>query len=479
MIGKRRHTYASIQSLQEGVTGSRTLVVITFANKESVMFLVDCGMYQGSVEEYEKNGRLDFKPKNLDFVILTHAHIDHCGQIPVLFSDGDSMPVYMTEDTMKIAEHLLDNTAKIVKDNPHPIFNYQDLERAKSEFRAVDECVWEKVNLQGIPGEIRMMFIRNEHIPGAASVCIEVAPENEQSFRLFFSGDYNISNAFSSKTTQIPCEILDKPISFFLMESTYGKTSKKQIENGKFAADVEKAIVEGKSIFATAFAYGRMQNILLVLKQMQERGTLSKEIPIYLDGGLGISLTMLFPSLKTVDVKDFLPDNLTFVTDRKILLSEKSENEQKIIVATSGMGNYGPAHDYIPAFIEKENWLIYITGFAAEGSNARKIAEAEKLEEVFVSGIVRIKKAEVCSTSEFSSHAKKEELIDFVKGFKKIEFLAWNHGSKESKEIMAKQSYMLENVKNVGIIDGMTMYRVNKDGYVKEFPICSCTTINK
>lgn len=144
MIGKKRHTYASIQSLQEGVTGSRTLVVITFANKESVMFLVDCGMYQGTVEEYEKNGSLDFKPKNLDFVILTHAHVDHCGQIPVLFSDGDSMPVYMTEDTMKIAEHLLDNTAKIVKDNPHPIFNYQDLERAKKEFRAVDESVWEK-----------------------------------------------------------------------------------------------------------------------------------------------------------------------------------------------------------------------------------------------------------------------------------------------------------------------------------------------
>ena len=334
-----------------------------------------------------------------------------------------------------------------------------------------------KIDLPGISGEIRMMFIRNEHIPGAASVCIEVVPENEQSFRLFFSGDYNISNAFSSKITQIPREILEKPISFFLMESTYGKTSKKQIENGKFAADVEKAIVDGKSILATAFAYGRIQNILLILKQMQESGALSKKIPIYLDGGLGISLTKLFPDLNSVDVKDFLPENLIFVTDRKFLLSERSQNEQKIIITTSGMGNYGPAHDYIPAFIEKENWLIYITGFAAEGSNARKIVDAEKLEEVFVSGIVRIKKAEVCSTSEFSSHAKKEDLIDFIKSFIKIEFLAWNHGPKESMEAMARQSYGLENVKNVGIIDGKTMYRVNKDGYVKEFPICSCTTI--
>lgn len=279
MIGKKRHTYVSIQSLQDGVTGSRTLVVITFANKESVMFLVDCGMYQGSVEEYERNGKLEFKPKNLDFVILTHAHIDHCGQIPVLFSEGDSMPVFMTEDTMKVSEKLLDNTAKIVKNSSHPIFNYQDLERAKSEFCAVDECKWERIDLQGIPGELRMMFIRNEHIPGAASVCIEVAPENEQSFRLFFSGDYNISNAFSSKITQIPREILDEPISFFLMESTYGKTSKRHVEKGKFAVDVEKAIGEGKSILATAFAYGRMQNILLILKQMQESRTLSKEIP--------------------------------------------------------------------------------------------------------------------------------------------------------------------------------------------------------
>lgn len=472
--GKSRpRTYATIQSVQEDVTGSRTLVVITFPDGHKYRLLVDCGMYQGSEEEYAKNGSLGFiNAELLDAVLLTHAHVDHSGQIPLLYANGANCKVYMTKDTKKICIPLLENTCSILAGEDKPIYDDDDLYRATQAFEAVEYDEWiELKNLMNMPSGVSIKFIRNEHIPGAACICVQISPENEESFRLMFSGDYNTTNDFTNQVTTIPGDVKKNPIAFFMMEATYGRKTKKNVVVGKFEKDMEKYIGMGKSIIITAFANMRMQNCLYLLKQMQEKGTLSVDIPIYIDGGMGKAFTNIWPILSTVDVKDFLPQNFHVAsTEKRALIDCK---EQFILVTTSGMGSFGPSKEYLPMAISKDNMVIYFSGYASNESTARRIMDAKLGDVLNVNGALKEKRAISDYTEEMSSHARAEDLEEFIKQFHCIKVLAWNHGSNTSKLAMKVRSDKMENVGVSNIIDGTIAYKVDKDGLVKEFPIAS------
>lgn len=466
-------TYATIQSVQEDVTGSRTLVVITFSNGYKYRLLVDCGMHQGSAEEYAKNGSLDFiNAELIDAVLLTHAHVDHSGQIPLLYANGANCKVYMTQDTKRICIPLLENTCSILVQEDNPMYDENDLNRAIRAFETIEYDEWvELKNLMNMPSGVSVKFIRNEHIPGAASICVQVSPENEESFRLMFSGDYNKTNAFSNRITIIPEDIKKNPIAFFMMEATYGRKTKKNVVVGKFENDVEKYIGMGKSIIVTAFANMRMQNCLYLLRQMQDKGTLPMDIPIYIDGGMGKALTNIWPILNTVDVKDFLPQNFHIAsTDKRTLIDSK---EQFILVTTSGMGSFGPSKEYLPMAISKDNMVIYFSGYASNESTARRIMDAKLGDMLDVNGAIKEKKAISDYTEEMSAHARAEDLQSFIEQFHCIRTLAWNHGSSTSKLAMKERSDKMKNVDVSTIIDGTIAFKVDKDGLVKEFTITS------
>ncbi len=475
---KNSGCYITIQSVQDDVTGSRTLISITFPNKENVLLLVDCGLYQGSAELEERNGEFEFDCKHLDAVFLTHPHVDHCGQLPLLYVLGADCKTYMAQDTLTIAEILLGNTTAIVSTRKKPYWKSEDLQKALKEFRAVEYNSWEEVKIKNksIPGKIEMMFIRNEHIPGSASIFFKISNEEDymEDCLIGFSGDYNEVNHFSGNHTtigNIPQEILEKPITFFLMEATHGVQSKEEVEFGKFKNDIVKYIAEGKKIFSTAFAYGRMQTILLILKQLQDDGLLSVNIPIYLDGNLGISITKIFANLETAEIKDFMPKNVTFVLNEEMRANIITSSKQAIIISTSGMGNFGPAKEYITAFISNPNVVIYIPGYAAEGTISRKILEASEGEVVDIKYCEnRIKRAITETTLELSSHGYLEDYVKYIGQFSKIKFLVFNHGSRENREKL--QEYFEEKVNNVGIVKYIkpeVVYVCDTKGYKKEF----------
>ncbi|MBP3707654.1 MAG: MBL fold metallo-hydrolase [Clostridia bacterium] len=475
-MGRRRSkpkAYATIQSVQEDVTGSRTLVVITFSNGNKFRLLVDCGMYQGSVEEYAKNGSLGFiNAELIDAVLLTHAHVDHSGQIPLLYANGANCNVYMSQDTKRICIPLLENTCQIFAQDNNPMYNENDLNRAIHAFETIEYDEWvELKNLMNMPSGVSVKFIRNEHIPGAASICVQVSPENEESFRLMFSGDYNMSNAFSNRITTMPEDIKKNPIAFFMMEATYGRKTKKNMVVGKFENDVEKYIGMGKSIIVTAFANMRMQNCLYLLRQMQDKGTLSTDIPIYIDGGMGEALTNIWPILNTVDIKDFLPQNFHRAsTDKKKLIDSEG---QFILVTTSGMGNFGPSKEYLSMAISKDNMVIYFSGYVSNESTARRIIDAKLGDILDVNGAIKEKRAISDYTEEMSAHARAEDLQSFIEQFHCIRTLVWNHGSNTSKLAMKERSDKMENVDVSTINDGKIAFKVDKDGLVKEFTIVS------
>ena len=461
-MGKKTRFYADVQSLQDSVTGSNSLVTVSYPDGTKETFLVDFGMYQGLAEQEEKNRTIGFKPEKLAAIILTHAHVDHCGRIPMLYKYGATCRTFMTNDTLKVSEKLLRNTESIIASSQDPIYGNADLERALKEFRA---CDYE--DFINITENIKVMFIQNQHIQGASAVYVVISYPGEEDITILFTGDYNLVNDFSSKRTTIPSDILKKRLSMMVLESTYGSRKKENVEKGLFKREIEELVANEKTVIIPAFAFGRYQVVLWNLRQLEEEGALG-DTPIFMDGGLGIELTYLWQYLETVEIKDFIPKRATVVEDRRQVMASKTP---KIIVTTSGMGNFGPARWYIPQFISEKSAAIYLTGYTSPDSVSRRVLEAQEGEFVMTSGIVRKKYATVKWTGEFSSHAGMDGLIDLVKPFCRIGLLLLNHGEDESKDSLSRSCFQLSNVKDVGIVDGKTDFRICSYGLVKTYRI--------
>ena len=165
-------------------------------------------------------------------------------------------------------------------------------------------------------------------------------------------------------------------------------------------------------------------------------------------------------------MEDFLPENLIYV-DYDLRQSILYSNKPKIIVTTSGMGSYGPAQTYLPVYLTKKNALIHFTGYTAECTLGYKLKNTPRGEVVEIGGLFLKKMADVEYTSEFSAHAKQDEMLEFLKQFADLKMVLINHGEKETKKIFANKVLKEIDTKYVGVLgDGYT-FRVDHYGFVK------------
>ena len=205
------------------------------------------------------------------------------------------------------------------------------------------------------------------------------------------------------------------------------------------------------------------------LKNMQKTGELDLEIPIYFDGKLAIRYTDLYIK-DGLDIKpemrDFLPENLIFV-DKETRSDVLYDTSKKIILTTSGMGSYGPAQTYIPEYISRKKALIQFTGYTAEGTLGNKLKNTEVGDTVEVGGLVAKKRANVEYTTEYSAHAKADEMINFLKQFKKLKLVLVNHGEIKTKNIFAERIVDEVDTKRVGLLGREYFFRVDPYGLVK------------
>ena len=169
-------------------------------------------------------------------------------------------------------------------------------------------------------------------------------------------------------------------------------------------------------------------------------------------------------------MKDFMPPKVVYVdkTMRNSILQDK--DSCKIIVTTSGMGSFGPAQAYIPAYIDNENALIHFTGYTVEGTLGRRLKDTPKGEIVEIRGVGYRRLAKVEYTSEFSAHAKADELIEFLQKFNHLNLVLLNHGEQPVKEMFAKRVMDEVNPKNVGILGRQYFFRINPYGLVASKP---------
>ena len=335
-MGKNCRFYADIMAMNEEVTGSCNLVVVKFPNGETTRFVVDCGLFQE--REYEElNHVLPFYPEHIDFCLVTHVHVDHVARLPYMVKEGFFNPIYATETTSKLLPLALSDSFKVLnhvskRKNKKCLYSEIDVDRTLSLVRPCefDETI-------DVHPNIKVTFFSNGHIVGAALILVQISYCGYEDINLLFTGDYNNKNQFFD-VKPLSKWVLELPLTV-IQESTYGDMDSSEIQEC-FKENVEKCLNNHGTVVALVFSLGRAQEILYVLKCMQEKGELSFEIPIYFDGKLAIRYTNLYIKgdleIKE-EMSDFLPKNLIFVdkANRGDVLEDK---KTKIIVTTSGMG---------------------------------------------------------------------------------------------------------------------------------------------
>ena len=484
MMANETRFYLDIMQAPTEVTGSFNYCTL-HVNDETIKFAVDCGMYQEKGYD-EQNLSFPVNPKELDFAILTHNHVDHSGRFPYLVRQGFNNPIYTTVATSRFLGRAFEDNLKVMRDtgqhvNSSPLYDEHDLVKALS---LLETC--EYLEPVVVNDHITLHFLWNGHLVGSSSVLIRFKNSGCKDFWVLFTGDYNNKNMFFP-VPPYRNWIKKLPNLSVVCESTYGLMNSSEIHKC-FEEYVIRALREGKTIVIPAFSLGRSQEVLQTLKELQAKYPEEfKGIKIFFDGKLAFYYTKMYKKLwreeqvriashyphRIVnfyeDKVDFLPNNLQYVNDMNLRKKIIEDETQKIIVTTSGMGSYGPAQTYIPAYIQRKNVLILFTGYCAEGTLGRRLKDAEIGDIVRVGGLDVEKAGNVEFTNEFTAHAKADELIEYLLQFESLDTVLINHGSNEAKAAFAKRVIREVKPKHVGRLGDGYIFRIDESGFVKQF----------
>ncbi|PZM84105.1 MAG: MBL fold metallo-hydrolase [Candidatus Melainabacteria bacterium] len=416
--------FVTLHGAANEVTGSCYLI-----ETGNARLLVDCGMFQGS----KHLERLNFipasiKPKELDAVVLTHGHLDHCGRLPLLVRNGFQRKIYGTDATLDIARLILTDAAKIQVDDTDrenrkrakagqqavkPLFNLSDVERVFKLFSPQKYNKWFPV-----APETSVELVEAGHILGSSSVII-VAGQNGGKRRLVFSGDLG---QWDIPLNRDPAEI-DRADAVF-MESTYGGRNHPAYEETvtELRNCINEAIENKGKILVPTFAVGRTQQLLFHLFDLFRKGEL-KRIPVYLDSPMALAATQIYSrhtELLDEDAKDFFSgDNIYhYLPNLKLCttaLESQALNDVEgpcLIMAGAGMCDAGRILHHLRHNLGLPNTLVLIVGYQAKESFGRRLIDGAN--PVKIMGQTVFVRAKIKSVQGFSAHAGQTDLLRWL-----------------------------------------------------------------
>ncbi|NNE93296.1 MAG: MBL fold metallo-hydrolase [Verrucomicrobiales bacterium] len=407
-------------------TGSQHLLEINGSK-----ILLDCGLYQGRRDDtWDRNRNFLYDPESIDSVVLSHAHIDHSGNLPNLTRNGFEGNIYATFATRDLCSIMLPDAARIQTQDTKWINKRRKkkdlppVEPIYSEVEA-EECLRQFVNIgydRPIPiaDGVTLRFIDAGHILGSAQVLLECR-EGSKKKTFLFSGDVGRGD---NELLRDP--VLADDVDFLLMESTYGaREHELPTQANHLIRDILNRALEKKGkVIIPAFAVERTQQLIYVLHELSDNGEIP-DVPIFVDSPLAVNATEIFrihPECFNEEVYDFLfakrnPfgfENLTMV--RKVSESKKL-NEMDgpcIIISASGMCEAGRILHHLRNTVEDEKNTILFVGYCAEQTLGWKLREG--WEEVNIFGDPFKVRANIEILDSFSGHADQSELLEYFKG---------------------------------------------------------------
>ncbi|RMG52210.1 MAG: MBL fold metallo-hydrolase [Gammaproteobacteria bacterium] len=436
----------------QGVTGSCHLL---YAQGKRI--LVDCGMYQGSRELEEENAEpFGFDPKDIDYLLLTHAHLDHCGRIPLLVKRGFRGEIITTAATRELARLVMLDAAHLEEEevrwkqrkarrsgkDPKQIVPLYDTLDALNSLDYFGRTAKLRKPFELCPG-IEVSFHDAGHILGSASILVRIG-KGRHPKRILFSGDLgNGQQPIVRAPDRAP------RADAVLIETTYGNRRHKPL--GPSVEELYQAILDtlrrGGNVLIPTFALERAQAILYFLREGIEQGVLPEGLPVFLDSPMAISATQIFrhhpecfdkPTRALFESgKDpFALPNLHFTRETAESMALNQIVSGAVIMAGSGMCTGGRIRHHLKHHLWREESSVIFVGYAANGTLARRIIDGAKRVKIFGEEIpVR---ARIHTIGGFSAHADQEDLLRWYAPIDpEVTFLV--HGEPESMQAFAER----------------------------------------
>ncbi len=430
------------------VTGSSHLIT---CNKTEI--LLDAGLFQGHRDEFYKvNTTFDFNPRSIKALILSHAHIDHCGNIPSLIKKGLRCKVYTTSATKDLAALMLEDSGKIQEEDINylnkinkriglpkrePLYTKKEALRATKIFRSISYnqkfCVAKN---------IYVTLVDAGHILGSAITVLDIKDES-RNIRLGYAVDLGRRNLPLLNDPVIP-----KGLDYLIIESTYGGRMHAPIEQAqsKLREAISRTLRRGGKVLIPSFTLERTQEVVYFLNELLKE-KLIPSVPIYVDSPLATDITEVFEYHN-----DYLDEktgndiargdspfgllNLKFIRQQTESKALNADKRPMIIIAGSGMCESGRILHHLQNNIEDSRNTILVVGYMARDTLGRRIVDREKFVRIF--GVEYELNAEVVIVNAMSGHADKKELEEFVSSCLPLKKVFLVHGEEEQTKALSE-----------------------------------------
>jgi metallo-beta-lactamase family protein len=457
----------SFYGAAQTVTGSKHIV--TLENGKRI--LLDCGMFQGKGQKNEDlNSEFLFNPSSIDYLILSHAHIDHCGLVPLLVKKGFKGVIYATPPTKAMCKLLLEDSAGIqasqARSNGNsevtePLYTMEHVEQTLDLFKTIP---YNKPF--AIDESIELLFTDAGHILGSAMVNLTLIEKGEKR-TLCFTGDIG---RFNNRILKAPQEIPQAEV--IICESTYGDKLHDDIQNTeeKLLRIVQQTCVEkGGKLLIPAFSIGRTQELIFSLNKLAEDGKLPP-VKVFVDSPLSVYATDIMRDNQKyfndemqeyveTDPDPFGFDGIHFIIERGDSIQLNNYDEPCVIISASGMMEGGRIRHHLRQNISDPRNTILITGYCEPSTLGGRIASGAN--EVYIMGDSFPVKAEVVMMNEYSAHGDYSDILKVLLRLDKhkVKQIFLVHGDRQTMAVF-KETLHEQGFKNVEIAEYRMSYEV-------------------